>query len=205
MHDRDLSFLNFFSRNIPENGRILEVGPFLGRSTLALYEGKKQSVTLNVIDKFEWPEIINYKWEDNINDHGSAENKLRTIEYFKNYTNFYNLFKQFIPFSDINIYQKDINECTIDRHYYSMIFIDSDHSYQGTLNAIMKLEKCHETLIIGDDANRQWPGVNHAIVSGKINLGRPLIIPRYSKLWIMPPMIGPWAEFFKKLELEIFM
>lgn len=39
--DKELKILEAFASNVPDGGSILEIGPFIGRSTLALYNGKK--------------------------------------------------------------------------------------------------------------------------------------------------------------------
>ena len=53
MTEVDLNVLYKLASLGPENGSILEVGCFLGRSTSALFAGKKTSVTLTVVDTFQ--------------------------------------------------------------------------------------------------------------------------------------------------------
>ena len=49
---RDLQILKQIASHVPENGNILEVGCFLGRSTYALHDGKPASARIEVVDTF---------------------------------------------------------------------------------------------------------------------------------------------------------
>jgi hypothetical protein len=199
MWERDLQILNTLASHVPENGNILEVGSFVGRSTVALYAGKPANATLEVIDMFTvskiYPTAIDSGWID-----GSLS-KVKAIKNIAKETgSWLEAFKYCVT---PEIFDQLVVNVTTSRNYemtkhFDMVFIDANHKEEEVVYDIKKYSADENTLLVGDDFIDRHPGISTALSKVRWNIPRTIIIPEYSKLWIMVPTSGYWKEFFQK-------
>ena len=50
----DLEIISNIAKNVPDNGKILEIGSWFGRTTKCLYQSKKENVDLTVCDSWSF-------------------------------------------------------------------------------------------------------------------------------------------------------
>lgn len=197
--DKELKILEAFASNVPDGGSILEIGPFIGRSTLALYNGKKDTVSLDIVDPFtisDW-----FTPEKNYTDfYGDSE----LFEKAKQIARETNSWEQSFRFcigeeicNKINIFPVSSQEFTVTKNY-DLIFIDGDHAFRSVSHDIKKFSNNH-SLIIGDDFTNKFPGVVGSVLLFKGK--KSIIIPCGTKFYIIAPTVDKqnWNEVIKKI------
>lgn len=198
LSQRDLQILSTIASFVPDNGNILEIGSFVGRSTSALFHGKKSSVNLSVVDTFKVndaypPAICNSNTMD-----GSVDLIAKVKELAETSGSWHEGFKHCLGADVYN--QLDVNvmlsENYVPTHKFDLVFVDAGHTVDAVLKDIVKFIKS-DTLIVGDDFSPKFTGVSEALAVVRRIEARHTIIFEYSKLWMLIPLKGYWKEFFK--------
>lgn len=192
---RELNILANIASLVPENGKILEIGPCYGRSTHALYIGKPKTANLTTIDR--WGGHIQFA-------PGTFEGDDKTLANIQNMSDAregfeYCLGKEII--GNITVVQGS----SFDFNFigqYDLVFLDGDHSYEGLTIDICKHSK--ETLIICDDFSPNHEDVLTAAVENNIDR---LILANNGpnmKLCLLLPTTGYWGNLVHEV-VDIFV
>lgn len=159
----DMEILYHLATQIPENGMLVEVGCYYGKSTHILYKSKKNSVLMYSIDKFVGTVI------------DPAVQQYEIL--INNMSN-----KSFYP----RIMHGDSDAAIFfDDNSIDLIFIDADHSYEGVkkdiLNFIPKMKK--KAIMCGHDYDGDYNGVKKAV--DEIFEGKNIVVrdSNYSTIW----------------------
>jgi len=149
-----------FSKN--NKFKFLEIGSFLGKSTMYMYEllkSKNIDMDFNIIDTFTGP--INGEWTD--------QDLWKSLNYDPNFSmepieNFYTLFKDNMgeAINEINVFTVPAIE-VVDKfpdNYFDFVFIDGDHQIESVYSDI---SSCYPKVRIGGLlGGHDWPGCGHA-------------------------------------------
>ena len=202
MREPDLKVISKLASLVPENGSILEVGSFVGRSTFALAENKPAGVDLHVVDTFEINNLYPSDLTTSVNIDGSKEllDSIQSIakdsgswlESFK-----YCLTPRIVEQLTINV---SSSKNYIVPKEFDMVFIDASHSFDDVIYDIRKYSS-NKTLLVGDDFGVKAPGVATAISAirdYRSALRGTLVVPANSKIWILIPESATyWRDCFK--------
>jgi predicted O-methyltransferase YrrM len=195
MSKRDLDILSYLSSCVPAHGNILEVGPFLGRSTSAILTGKHDTVSLDVVDTFTGVPIDS----EQLDIEGSKEifQDMRMIA--KETGDWEQAFRtcQNDQIEKINVFKCSSKEFKIENQY-DFCFIDANHSFEDVFFEIKKFSNI-KSLIAGDDYNSQWPGVIGAVNKFRKESFTTLVVPRGSKIWMLVPISKYWTSCIKEI------
>lgn len=178
MNTCDLRFIEMLSKLIPENGIMVEVGPWLGRSTYAWSKSTKPGVKVHVIDGWKW--MPDYP-ETSPGGPLSSDND--PLELFKKYTS---------SCDNIITHQGNspVTHPPIPEHGFDLVFVDGDHESPGIDNDFdfwgNHLKK--ETgIICGDDyATPRWPNITASVNKLRDRLGFTLFASPH-KMWALLP------------------
>ena len=203
MVEKELVILSTIASHVPDNGSILEVGSFLGRSTTAFYKGKKQNVSLDVVDTFLcYPTFLkpelNLTFEKVLLD-GNQE-MYYTARDIAAKTGWLDAFKYCVGedmFNNINIHKTSSTNFNKEKTY-NLTFIDASHTFENVLSDIKKFTH-NNNLLMGDDFNPLYPGVSQALSLTRDK--RTLIVFEDTKLWALVPKSGHWRDVFKNNNL----
>jgi hypothetical protein len=201
MSTYDLDFLYYLASCVSENGHILEIGTFLGRSTSALVRGKHDSVSLDIVDT--WSIQGNYLTTAPYPYITGDQEWFTHLCAVAHSTNSWAASAQEAlgeDFLKLTAYQQDSRDFEVTKDYV-LIFIDSGHSF-SEVKADIDRYISDKALIIGDDFSPYHPGVSQAIATKRFekNYSRTVIIPQNTKLWTMLPMNSdsPWKDIVFK-------
>jgi len=197
MNSAEMIILSNLASLVPKNGKILEIGSFLGRSAAALHAGKDPSVTLTVIDK--WTDHPGFFDDLVIDGDISLYNRVVNLSMEKGTwrAGFELCLHKILP--QIEVLQMD-SKYFFDHAQYDLIFIDGDHDtpdhdiYNSIANS--------RTLVFGDDfLPNKFPNVCQAALS--IKWCRVLIFPTdttsKTKIWGAMPTEGYWRDNLSKV------
>jgi predicted O-methyltransferase YrrM len=199
MTENDLRILNQLASCVPENGNILEVGSFLGRSTHALFAGKPPSVRLEVVDTFKIADGYMLDFDETYLK-GSKQLLNEAKDIASTSGSWLEAFKHCITPEVAE--QLKIN-CVSSHEYeavdnFDMVFLDGSHSLDDVVSDMRKFAS-PTTLLVGDDFELYQSDVALAICKFRNNLlngfTRRLIVPENSKIWILIPSDGYWKQF----------
>jgi hypothetical protein len=199
MDDTDLYILSTLSSCVQDNGHILEIGSFLGRSTSSLYLSKKNTVSLSIVDEFKIAGMYN----SNLNPPRLGNTTMFKIAKELAITSGswragfeYCLGKEI--YNQINVNEILSDDFVIDKTY-DLAFIDGGHGPGQVKRDIMKVIS-DTTLIVGDDFSSQHIGVVQGLLpfikDSEEGTGRSLFVPKNSKLWILIPNKGYWHKLY---------
>ena len=213
MTEVDLNVLYKLASMVPDEGSILELGCFLGRSTSALFNGKSSTVKLTVVDSFEpltmySPQVDIFQIRINethggkyVDAYGSRELYAAAQELTKLTGNWLAGFRHCVGddiFTNIDLHQAYSADFKLDENGYNLAFIDASHVKEDVVNDISKFINNNKTLIVGDDFDpKHMNGVISALVEVRKRNKHLLIVPENSKLWMLVPMEGYWKEQFR--------
>ena len=202
MSDEEISILEKLASMVPPNGKILEIGAFLGRSTAAIYKGKDPSVKLTIVDS--WIilppyQLINNRVscdsQDFIEFFGSAEILSEAFEISNKHGNLRAGLEYCLKdiLHDIEVIQITSSSFT-DHQNYDLIFIDGGHEFESVNYDIANSIVNNKTLVVGDDHTvENFPSVIKAVQNNKNN--RCVILPLgAAKSWMLIPAVGYWRE-----------
>ena len=192
---RDLEILSYLSSCVPDNGNILELGPFLGRSTSALVKHKKENVSLEVVDTFSgFP--LDMEYNDLMGDRELYE-QLRALA--KDTGSWLEPFKkcQSTDIQNINIHACSTKEFKIKK-WYDMTFVDTEHTFNSVMHDVGKFISA-SSLILGDDFVPWWSDISKALTNFHYRSYRTLVVPRGSKIWILVPKNSYWESCVKEV------
>lgn len=135
--------------------KFLEIGSFLGKSTMYMYEilkSKNIDMDFNIIDTFTGP--VTGKWKNQ---------KLWDGFDIKPVEDFYPLFKENLgeAINEINVYRIPSIEAvnTFPDNYFDFVFIDGDHQFESVYSDIsLYYPKVRTGGFFGGD---DWPGVQY--------------------------------------------
>jgi hypothetical protein len=201
MNPDEMIVLSNLASLVPKNGKILEIGSFLGRSAAALHAGKDPSVTLTVIDK--WTDHPGFFDHLVIDGDISLYNRAVDLSIEKDtWRAGFELCLHKI-LHQIEVLQMD-SKHFFDHAQYDLIFIDGDHDnpehdiYNSIANS--------RTLVFGDDFLADgFPNIRRAALSTKWS--RVLIFPTETtsntqsptKIWGAMPTEGYWRDNLSKV------
>ena len=195
--DLELKILEDLASNVPENGSILEVGSFLGRSTSALFNGKKTSVSLDVVDPFYLSSIYsptsNFLYIQGDLDmlKKAKQLALKTNSWRKSFE--FCLGKNIVK--KINVYNTSSQEFQVNKKY-DLVFIDGDHTRDAVTHDLRKFLS-DETLIVGDDFIEMFPGVAVSVASCRSK--KSVVLPKNTKFYLILPSLKPtWIDVIQK-------
>jgi predicted O-methyltransferase YrrM len=125
MSETELAFLNTIAHSITADGKVVEIGSWKGRSTVAICEALKQKpeVEFYAVDTFEGdPEI----WKDGYKE--ELDNDSIYKEFQKNTA----------EYGFLKIIRTTSNEASIQFADESLdwVFLDGDHSYDAVCNDV---------------------------------------------------------------------
>lgn len=200
MNEKELSILHTLAGYVPENGSILEIGCFLGLSTTALYRGKLDSVSLEVVDNFTALNTENFKNFKFSLRHATEYSDFEKINQIVTEQGWQAGFKYCIGdkmYNDINL-QVISSELYNKNKKFNLTFIDGSHVYESVQHDILKYVT-DDDLLIGDDYAKIFPGVLLAV--GQNRNAKTLIVFEKTKLWALVPKTGYWRDVFKNNNL----
>ena len=192
----DLEILNSLASHVPENGKILEIGCFVGRSTSALFYGKHTSVSLDVVDMFE---VVNQYSLNVSSSHGNGYYKNKIKEIANNTGSWLEAFRFCLTpeiANQLTITVASSAEYNLTKKF-DMVFIDANHQVNSVMHDIIKFAST-DTLLVGDDFCSDQLGVSEALARVRHLIPHTLIVPANSKIWIMVPIAGYWNNLFNQ-------
>ncbi len=201
-NERELYIISVLASYVKENGSILEIGSFLGRSTSALYLGKKDNVQLDIVDSFEGKftpfdlDIVSF-------DQSYAKGNsilFKEAQEIANKSNWLEAFRYCVGdtiFQNINVHVTKSSAFNKDKDY-DLIFIDGSHKLDDVIFDLV-MHSSDQTLLIGDDFHSRYLDVIQAV--GLVRRKSTLIVFENTKLFAIVPVIGYWREVFKKNNL----
>ena len=202
MKPQELVLLSKLAQFVPENGAILEVGCFLGSSTVALYNGKLPSVKMTVVDNFRGfldPSVIDRPFYQGGFETGDVDLYLRakSIAISRGWQM---AFKSCVGddiYNDLDTHPVSSRDFVKDKKY-NLTFIDASHYYEDVRNDLKKFASDTD-LLIGDDFLSIYPGVSQAV--NQFRDKRTLVVFENTKLWALIPTTGYWRDVFKNNNL----
>jgi len=201
MNPDEMIVLSNLASLVPKNGKILEIGSFLGRSAAALHAGKDPSVSLTLIDN--WAYGIGF-FDDIVID-GDISLYNRAVDLSMEEGTWRAGFELCLHkiLHQIEVLQMD-SKHFFDHTQYDLIFIYGDHDnpkhdiYNSIANS--------RTLVFGDDfLPDKFPNIRRAVLSTKRS--RVLILPTETtsktrtplKIWGLMPTEGYWRDNLSKV------
>ena len=156
--ERDLQILNGLAREVPEDGVIVEIGSFFGRSAVALAEGAKPSTKIYCIDYFE-----KFLYKKSPYTHGHPPG----IDNFWEIGTTYDKKEEFIKFTKgyVNITPLVLENAKKVYPYYGelidLLFLDCAHTNPDDLMNISYFKKFLKpnAVICGHDYHPMFPDV----------------------------------------------
>jgi predicted O-methyltransferase YrrM len=186
----ELIVLSNLASLVPKNGKILEIGSFLGRSCAALHAGKDPSVSLTVIDPWPWHPSRRQEpyFEGDPALYDAAVDRSMEAGTFR--AGFELCLSKILH--DIKILQ--IDSKTFSNHgQYDLIFIDGDHD-EPEYDIDNSIKNNH-TLVIGDDFfHDHFPNVRKSVMAASKD--RILVYHKShrTKIWSLIPTAGHWRD-----------
>jgi Methyltransferase domain len=141
---QESKFLGEIVRSIKLNGDIIEVGTLFGRSTRVIIDNKKTEQKLITVDRFSWNPI----------GLSNEQHKQITHKILEDAIN------------NANVDLKHMDKSEFYRSYKSspaLVFLDADHSYEGTKADIDWALSLNADIICGHDYTQSMPGVMKAV------------------------------------------
>jgi predicted O-methyltransferase YrrM len=178
MPEIELKHLELLATHVPENGNMLEIGSFQGRSSWAWANSIPKSATLHCIDL--WPDIVVLS-QFSI----SALNGNVSIAPFTN--NFEKFLSNTTDCSNI-IITKGASYAVMPmlrKHCYDLIFIDGDHTnptFKNDLQLALNLLNS-DGIICGHDFSERFPDVINEVMNLSKLLGKPVMSIEDSTIW----------------------
>ncbi len=132
------------TRNLTSDGPIIEIGTLFGKSTNVLLENKKDDQKVITVDRFSW------------NPCGFSDRQHRDIT---------GKILSEAPAEHLEVIEADKDEFfgKYDGPAPAMVFIDADHSYEGTKRDILAAQRLGTSVICGHDYSDDMPGVRQAV------------------------------------------
>lgn len=201
MNEKELLILSTLAGHVPDHGSILEIGCFLGSSTTALYDGKKSTVSVDVVDCFKGfsrPELVEKSFKD-LFLVGKEEfyYRARTVAIEQGWEQAFKYCIGDAMYNNISIYSTTSKEF-IKSKSYDLTYIDASHTEEDVTFDINKYISTTD-LLIGDDYYPWYNGVPIALNQTRDE--RTLIVFENTKLWALIPKIGYWRDVFKNNNL----
>jgi predicted O-methyltransferase YrrM len=200
MRSEELIVLSNLASLVPKNGKILEIGSFLGRSCAALHAGKDPSVTLTVMDPWPWCADAETAQTNKLFCEGDLSLYDAAIDCIMEKGTFRAGFEFCLDkiLHDIEILQMDSN--TFSGHdQYDLIFIDGDHD-EPEYDISSSIVNNH-TLVIGDDfSHDHFPNLRKTVLAST-NKDRILFYhkAKHTKIWALIPTAGHWRDNINKV------
>ena len=174
---------------------IVEIGPFLGRSTSAILHGKKETVNLDVVDTFTGIPL-NAKYTD-LNGNIEAFDSLKKIAIETG-----DWEQSFRQCQGADIEKMNVFKCSSKnfelKKPYDFSFIDGGHSFEEIYADLEKFSNPNG-IIAGDDFYPTWPDVTRAVNMSRLKKYNTLVVPRRSKIWIIVPNNEYWIQCVKEI------
>jgi hypothetical protein len=202
MKKPELEILTKLAQAVPENGSILEVGCFLGSSTVALYNGKLPSVNMTVVDNFRGfldTTLLEKPFSQAMFETGDADSyvKVKSIVLSDGWQMAFKFCVGDNIYNDLDVHPVASRDFVKDKKY-NLTFIDASHYYEDVRNDIKKFMSDTD-LLIGDDFLSIFPGVSQAV--NQFRGKKTLIVFENTKLWALVPTTGYWRDIFKNNNL----
>ena len=156
-NEKQLKEIERLAKLVPRNGRIVEVGAYLGRSSYAWAKSCHPTVKVYCIDHWSGWTLDKKNFNESIVPPiGWTPNLACTIELFKKYTK---TCKNIVPIRAYSPYIKWENGLV------DLVYIDDGHEYENTKANIdfwyKKIKK--GGILCGDDYSPYWSGVIKAV------------------------------------------
>ena len=148
----DVASLAYLASTLRKGARILEIGAWAGRSTLALLAGAGEGKTVDSVDSWSEKEFAPAFYGI-------------TAEVIKE--SFYRATKPYVVAGRLRVFEGDYREVLpgLDRAAYDMVFVDGPHDVEHaepTISLIRPLMK-QSGVVVFHDADPCWPGVRKMI------------------------------------------
>ncbi len=141
----ELQLLGRITRNLEDDGPIVEIGTLFGRSTLMIAANKKVNQRLITVDRFSW------------NPCGLSPDQHRRITSL--------VLADAIECHEVELLDMDKQEFyrSYDGPPPAMVFLDADHSYEATMQDIKWARSVGAKVVCGHDYCEKSPGVIQAV------------------------------------------
>lgn len=192
----DLNIIANVTSLVPENGHILEIGCYLGRTSNAICAAKHPSTKFSIIDPFGFGTPIKHPGYD-----GSVTNWQKAQEIYSQSKKIKTVFDYFMKDKEGQF--QTIVDSSLTYKFtdsYDFVFIDGDHSYSSVVSDINNFISNEDTLIGGDDYTDLNYRVKEAVNS--FSDRRRLYVSKLnrSKTWFLIPNQGYWTYSFNEIE-----
>jgi len=141
----ELRFLARITRNLEDDGPIVEIGALFGRTALMMAANKKENQRLITVDDFSW------------NPCGFSPDQHRRITR--------SVLADAVEGLDVDLLdmEKQAFYDGYDGPPPAMVFLDAMHSYEATLQDITWAQSVGAKVICGHDYCADWPGVIQSV------------------------------------------
>ena len=156
-NEEQLKEIERLAKLVPKNGKIVEVGSYLGRSSFAWAKSCHHSVKVYCIDHWSGWTLKEEDFNESlIPPIGWKPDLACSKELFEEYTK---MCENIIPIKVYSPYL-DWKEGMVD-----IVYIDDGHEYENTkANILYWLERIKAGgILCGDDYSKYWPGVIKAV------------------------------------------
>jgi predicted O-methyltransferase YrrM len=195
MFERDLEVLSYLASCVPDHGSMLEIGPFLGRSTSALVDSKKDTVSLDVVDTFTGIPT-NKEYQDIQGDKDFFDRLRNVAQETGDWEQSFRICQE-SNIQKMNVFKTSSQSFEI-RKQYDLSFIDSEHDFVSVSADIKKFINT-TGILVGDDYVPRWPDVARAVNIFQLRYYRTLVVPRGSKIWVLVPEMEYWKKCIKEI------
>ena len=173
----DGDVLKSLTRLVPENGNILEIGSFIGRSTCCIVEDMNKTIKLHCVDSWDHVHKNDFNIPKLIKDFDCSVNDIFPCEekFIKNIHK-YN--------SNIIIYKKDIKNFRL-KIKFDLIFLDAlyTESYTKEVIKFYFLNLNSNGIFSGHDYDDEFPYKVQCINELAEELNQKVIVSKNSSVW----------------------
>ncbi len=197
---KELYWLAMLASLVPQNGHIVEIGAWCGRSTYALLHNRSTGTKLTVVDTFDYVSPFTLEDLSLINLAGNQANAYQLASLAKKNNSWLNSFALNIGegHSDLEIHAIPCASYEKTKKV-DLVFIDGNHGGDHPLHDVEKFIDDPETLIVMDDVVPWWPSVVNAAAVARNKKMRSVILPLGTKLGLVLPSSGPMLDAVARL------
>lgn len=179
MPENDLKALEGLSKHVPENGTIVEVGSYMGRSSVcwAMSAPTSKVVCIDVFYDFEIPSTVN------------IPDEVAEQHFNPKYNHYYNIYREFLKntqnFKNIIPMQGACPEVTYNDGEIDLLFLDATHSNPSDWEILTDLVPKVKVggIVSGHDYGHQFPNVVQNVYRLEQILKKPRTLHFETSVW----------------------